>query len=245
MRNNYLLQQKALVKKLENSFVQNNIKANNNKVSVVSIQTDYANNNKICLTSVVFIPNDVSDRIILKVINNLKEIESHHYFYPDESMHLTIKNIRGIHQPPLFTEKDILKVDQLFKEIIPKFPAFEFKVEDVLIFPTSLSVMAYSNDTLQKLVLALDKGLREIGVPDNKKYFSDSVFWGNITVCRFTENPSPQFIDAAKKIRNLKIGEFKVEKVNLITCNAVCYPKSRKIIGEYELRKEFADKNRL
>jgi 2'-5' RNA ligase len=237
MSNNYLSQQKELVKKLENSFVNGM-----HKSTVVEMQKDYANDDQICLTSVVFILNDISNKIILNVINNLKEIEPHHYFYPPESMHLTIKNIRTINKPPLFTETDTYKVNQLFNEIIPKFPIFEFDVEDVLIFPTSLSIMAYSNDTLQKLILALDKSLQEIGVPDNKKYLSDSIFWGNTTICRFIQNPGTQFINEVKKMRNLKIGKFKVEKVSLITCNAVCYPESRKIIGEYELRKKFAAK---
>ncbi len=237
MSNNYLSQQKELVKQLEDSF-SNGI----HKSTVVEIQKDYANDDQICLTSVVFIPNDISSKIISNVINKLKEIEPQHYFYPPESMHLTIKNIRTINKPPLFSESDIHKVNQLFSEIIPRFPIFEFCVEDVLTFPTSLSIMAYSDDTLQKLILALDNGLQEIGVPDNKKYLSDSIFWGNITICRFTQNPGTQFINGVKKMRNLKIGKFKAEKVNLITCNAVCYPESRKIIGEYELRREFAAK---
>lgn len=232
MNNNYLLQQKDLVKRLEDSFA-NGV----HKSTVVDMQKDYVNDDQICLTSVVFIPDVISNRILKNFINRLKIIEPHHLFYPRESMHLTIKNIRTIKKPPLFTESDINKVNQLFKEIIPSFPCFEFNVEDVLNFPTSLSVMAYSDETLKKLILALDKGLKEIGVPDNKKYLSDSVFWGNITICRFVKNPGDQFIAEVKKMRNSKIGRFKVEKINLITCNAVCYSESRKIIGEYELRK--------
>ncbi|MBI1919131.1 hypothetical protein HYS29_00910 [Candidatus Microgenomates bacterium] len=96
--------------------------------------------------------------------------------------------------------------------------------------------MAYSDDAFQKLVSALDEGLGKIGVTDNKKYLSESIYWGNITICRFTQNPSAQFIGEVNKMRNLRIGKFKVEKVNLITCNAVCSPKSRKIVAEYELK---------
>ena len=231
MSNNYLLQQKELVKKLEDSFIDGE-----HKSTVVDMRKDYVNDDRICLTSVTFIPNDISSKIISNVINNLKKIEPYHYFYPFESMHLTIKNIRTISKPLLFAESDIIKVDQLFSEIIPKFSIFEVKVEDVLILPSSVSIMVYS-DGLQNLNLALDKGLREIGVPDNKKYLSDLVYWGNITICRFTEKPGNEFNNEVKKMRNFKIGKFKVEKVNLITCNAVCYSGSRKIIGGYELIK--------
>ncbi len=204
------------------------------------MQKDYANDEQVCLTSVVFIPNDISSRIIKNVINPLKKIEPQHYFYPSESLHLTIKNIRTINKPRLFTDADIDKVDKLFNKIIPSCSVFEFKVEDIIIFPTSISVMVYCDETLQKLVLKLDQGLKETGVPDNKKYLSDTIFWGNITVCRFIENPKEKFITEVKKMRNLKFGKFKVEKVNLITCNAVCHPKSKKIIAEYQLRESNA-----
>lgn len=237
MNNDYRLQQKKLIKQLEDSFTKDV-----HKSTVVEMKSDYANDDQICLTSLVFIPDEISREIIFDVIEKLKTIEPQHYFYPPESMHLTIKNIRTVHKPPLFSETDIDKVNQLFSEIVPQFSIFEFSVEDVLVFPTSLSIMAYSNDTLQKLISTLDKGLQKIGVPDNKKYLSDSVSFGNITICRFTQNPSTQFIEEVKKMRNLKIGKFKVEKVNLITCNAVCYPESRKIIGEYKLKKEFFTK---
>ncbi|OGH68995.1 MAG: hypothetical protein A3I29_01010 [Candidatus Magasanikbacteria bacterium RIFCSPLOWO2_02_FULL_44_11] len=228
MLDNYSQQQKTMVNELENTFANGN-----HKSTVVDMQKDYANDDQICLTSVVFIPNEISKIITDKIINPLRAIEPMHYYYPPDSMHLTIKNIRTINKPPLFSQTDIEKTQNLYSKIIPKFQKFEFNVEDAVLFPTSLSVMAYSKDTLKDLVLSLDKGLKEIGVPDNKKYLSDSVFWGNITVCRFTQKPSQEFIHMAKQLRNLKIGKFNINKISLITCNAVC--RSRQIIAEYSL----------
>ncbi len=203
---------------------------------MVDRQKDYANDRQTSLTSVVFLPEDITDGITKNITSPLKNIEPNQYFYPAASMHLTIKNIRTISEPPTFSQADVIKVNKLFNNIIPKFQTFEFNVEDILIFPTSLAVMAYSDDTLKKLVLALDKGLNKIGMPDNKKYLSDSVFWGNITVCRFVEKPGDKFMAQAKKMRNLKIGKFKVKKISLICCNAVCHKNSKKIIAEYELK---------
>lgn len=228
--NNYTLHQKKLVNELEKSFAQGK-----NKSTVVKMQDDYINDEQITLTSVVFIPSNISKKIIQNVVKPLREIEPEHYYYPPESMHLTIKNVRTINKPPLFNKSDIIKANELFNKIITQFPCFEFNVEDVLLFPTSISVMAYSNNTLQELVQALDKGLREIGVPDNKRYISDSVFWGNITICRFIKNPGNQFVETIKNMRNIKIGRFKVEKVSLISSNVVISPKSKKIIAEYML----------
>lgn len=228
---NYTSQQKILVKKLEDSFA-----TGHHQSSIVEMLEDYASSDQRCLTSVVFIPKSIADKITNYIINPLKEIEPDHYYYPPESMHLTIKNIRTVNYPPLFNETDINKANELFQKVVPKYSAFNFNVEDVVLFPTSLSVMSYSSDVLQKLVMNLDNGLKEISVPDNKKYISDTIFWGNITVCRFTKQPSEKFVEMVKKMRSIKIDELKVEKISLITCNAVCHKNTKEIIAEYKLK---------
>jgi 2'-5' RNA ligase len=226
----YFSQQKLLVKDLEQSFYRNQYNS-----TVVGMQEDYENDQQECLTSVSFVPGDIATKIIEKVIQPMKISDPEHYFFNEASLHLTIKNIRTISNPPLFSEVDIYKVQNLFNEVIPQFNQIEFIVEDVVLFPTSVSVMAYASNELQRLVLALDEGLKSIGVPDNKKYLSDSIFWGNITICRFTKKPNEDLIKVIKMLRNTKIGRFKVDKVNLVTCNSVCSPNSRKIIETYNL----------
>lgn len=226
----YSEEQKKYVGEMERMIAENSLKS-----TVVEMQTNY-NVNQVTLTSVTFLPRQITEKITKKIIEPLRAIESEHYFYPPESMHLTIKNIRTVNDPPLFTPADAEKVNELFSQTVPQFPAFEFAVEDVIAFPTSISVMGYSDETLQKLVLALDKGLKRIGVPDNKKYISYSAFWGNITFCRFTRKPGEKFMAAVKKMRNLKIGKFAVKKVSLVTGNAVLHPDSKRIIAEYDLK---------
>ena len=96
--------------------------------------------------------------------------------------------------------------------------------------------MGYSNETLRDLILALDKGLKEIGVPDNKKYFSNELFFGNISVCRFTKKPSQEFLDKIRELKDINIGELLVKEISLVACNEVCNPNSRKIVGTYRLK---------
>jgi hypothetical protein len=84
-------------------------------------------------------------------------------------------------------------------------------------------------------VQALDDGLKEIELTDDKKYISDTVFFGNMTLCRFTQAPSLLFQDKVRELEDIYIGEMRVSEINLVTCNAVCHPKTRKIIGTYKL----------
>lgn len=224
--------QKKLVSELEQSFAEGKSRS-----TVVEMQKDYFDDDQICLTSITRIDPAIQLAIFEKIIGPLKSLEPQHYYYTPESMHLTIKNIRTIHKPPLFDQTDVEKVDQLFSEIIPKYESFGGKVEDVVLFPTSLSVMVYMDGVFAKLIRTLDQGLGKIGVPDNKKYISDKVFWGNITVCRFTKTPSSPFIEKVKSVRNLKFGQMLIDKISLITSNIVLNPKYLKTIAEYQLIK--------
>ncbi|MGH8002418.1 MAG: 2'-5' RNA ligase family protein, partial [Brasilonema sp.] len=139
------------------------------------------------------------------------------------------------HNPPLFQNEDVVKVHELFTQIIPKFQSFTFHLEGLILFPTSVSLVGYCDETLRKLVQALDLGLKEIGVPDNKKYISDTIFFGNMTLCRLTHEPSSSFQNKVKELESIYIGEMRVTEISLIICNAVCHPKTKKVIGTYKL----------
>ncbi len=230
MANLYIQQQKALSQQ-----IKKHLSTGQSNSTFVEMRQDYENDSETCLTSVVFVPENLAQIILERVIKPLKAVEPEHFYYSSDLMHLTIKNVRTIHTPPLFTDLEVTKANQVFEKIVPQFQAFTFTVEDVMLFPTSVSLMGYSNQTLQELVPALDAGLNEAGVPDNKSYFSDTVFFGNLTVCRLTHSPSLEFRQRVKELETTHIGEMKVKELHLITCNSVCHPKTRKIIGTYQL----------
>ncbi len=208
----------------------------NMQASVVPIRSDYRTDSAICLTSVVFLPGDIAQDVHRRIVQPLQAVEPDHHYYSPDSMHITIKNIRTIHNPPLFTEADVRKVDRLFRELIPEHPSFSFWLEEVVPFPTSVSLIAYSDVGLWDLVRDLDAGLNQIGVPDNKQYVSDDVYFGNVTLCRYTRRPSREFGEALDQMTNVYQGILKVEVIHLITCNSVCAPESRRILHSYRLR---------
>jgi len=207
----------------------------NSRASVVPIRSDYRTDAAMCLTSVAFLPGDIAQDIHQKIVQPLKEIEPDHHYYSPESMHITVKNIRTIHNPPRFTVADVRKVDGLFGELIPQHPAFSFWLEEVVPFPTSVSLIAYSDAGLRDLVRSLDAGLNRIGVPDNKEYVSDDVYFGNVTLCRYTRHPSRKLSDALGQMSHVYEDVFKVEVIHLITCNSVCASESRRVLHSYHL----------
>lgn len=203
--------------------------------TVVEMMNDYKNDSQICLTTVVFLSNLLVEKIQKEIISKLSSVDSNHYYYPNKSLHLTIKNIRTINFPPLFTENDILKAERAFSKVIPKFNKFYFNLEGLLKLPTSLAIRAYCGKDVKKIVDDLDSTLNKIGLPDNKKYMSKEVFWGNVTFCRFTGQPSKDFLKIVENLKNIKIGKLEVEKIFLITTNSVCYPSKTRVIKTYKL----------
>jgi 2'-5' RNA ligase len=208
----------------------------NSRASVVPIRSDYKTDTAMGLTSMAFLPADIGQDVYRRVVRPLKAIEPDHHYYRPDSMHITIKNIRTIHNPPLFTGADVRKVDRLFAELIPQRPSISFWLEEVVSFQTSAALIAYSDVGLRDLVRALDAGLNEIGVPDNKQYVSGNVYFGNVTLCRYTRPPSKEFCDAVEGVTHAYKETLKVEVVHLIACNAVCAPESRRVFQSYKLK---------
>ena len=168
-----------------------------------------------------FVPTDLAREIYRAVIAPLKAIEPEHYFYAPDSMHLTIKNIRSVHNPPQFTGADIKKVDRLFARVVPQHRPFGVQLEELVPFTTSLSLIAYSDERLHQLVQTLDSGLSDIGLPDDKRYVSKEVIFGNVTLCRYMQPPSERFLHAVARRTHAFTAELKIKTVHLITCNAV------------------------
>src|SRR5258708_21852125 len=87
--------------------IEDQVKNNTLNFSVVTPVEDYENDPRICLTS-VHIPSDsLNQTIQYKIIKPLKEVFPDAYFYSSESLHMTIKNIRVINNPPHFKLAEI------------------------------------------------------------------------------------------------------------------------------------------
>lgn len=195
----------------------------------------YTENNAMGLTSVVFPEPAVAQYIYENLISPLEQIEPCHYFYSPEKLHVTIKNIRTAGNPPLFTDNDIVKADMVFRDTVPRHKPFSFSFEEIVSLHTGVSMIGYCDHQLGDLVSDIDKGLNKTGLPDNKYYISNSIFFGNITLCRYMRDPSAVFLEKIQKMKNRLKQEINIETICLITCNTVCSEQSRKIINSYKL----------
>lgn len=227
----YQKQQNQLFENIEKKF-----KTGKNPSTIVPFLKNYATDNQICLTSVIFLPKKLQQIIIKDIINPLKKIDQNQYYYTQNSLHITLQPIRIVNNPPSFNNEDIYKADQVFKKIIPKYKSFELDIKGLFELPTSLSIRAYSNKILQKIRLELTNELKNAGVPNNKINASKLIFFGNITICRYTKKPNKEFFNKVKELKNEKIGILNSKTISLITTNTACHPKKTKIINEYRFK---------
>ncbi len=205
------------------------------KVSVVPMQSSYLGQPERTLTTVLFVPPDIGQRIQETLVRPLFQVEPEHHYYPTDALHLTIKNVRSLAYPLTFSAHTIATADRVLADRVPRHAAFDFSLEELVAFRTSVALIGYTERGLQRIIQDLDAGLRQVGLPDDKRYVSDTVFFGNITLCRFVRPPSPVFLERVASLRHAFTGVLNARRLHLITADAVCSPQTRRILGSYDL----------
>ncbi|MDD5040072.1 MAG: hypothetical protein PHY34_02890 [Patescibacteria group bacterium] len=196
---------------------------------------DFAADPRRCLTGLVFIPSDISQAIGTSVIAPLQQADNRQYYYPLDSLHMTIRNVRLAADPPPFSGRDVEHARQAFYHATRKHQPFSIELHGLFQLPTSISIRGYSDEMLRDLVLDVRQALKQAGVPDDKKYASEDVFFGNVNVCRFTQQPSAQFFEAVRSLKDTAIGTVEIREIALVVTSPVCHPSVTKVIERFVL----------
>ncbi len=196
-------------------------KVKEGKVSIVPPVKNFEDDPRICLTSVHFPENSLIREIKRKIITPLKKVAPDIYYYKPTSLHMTIKNVQVINDPPTFSREDVNKVKKVFSVIIPKHKQFNVYFYRILLLPHSLSLMGTTDPELDNIFLSLDRSLNKIEIPDNKKYANKKYFIINITLARFNKPLTGKVKSTVANLsRNLSFKPYKVSSVTLIVANA-------------------------
>lgn len=204
-------------------------------MSIVPIRRSYTSSVEQCLTLVAFLPLDLSNWIVRNFVAPLRRAQSDHHFFAPDALHMTVKNVRKLASPPNFTRRLVDSVNSQFAKRIPAHKRIEMSIEDYLLLDTSISLIGYCDSTLLALIRSLDQGLREIGVYDDKSYASSTIFFGNVTICRFTRFPSAAFLTTIQRLPPWKPAVFTLDALHLISCDAGCDASTRTIYYSYGL----------
>ncbi len=214
--------------------LENQIKSNSLGFSTVSPIDNYSEDSRICLTSVHIPYNDLITNVQNALIEPLRKLSSDYFYYPPDSLHMTIKNIRVINDPPHFTQEDIKKSKKVFAFAIPQHKKFQVYFYRLLLFPNNIALIGTTDPELDNMVLDLDQKLKEVGVTDDKKYINSQYFFSNMTLARFNNPPTESFLQKVKELSNsINFEPYIVDSVTLLTSTAAL--TKRNIIGTWNL----------
>eukprot|EP01121_Diplochlamys_sp_Union-15-3_P019982 TRINITY_DN7659_c0_g1_i2.p1 TRINITY_DN7659_c0_g1~~TRINITY_DN7659_c0_g1_i2.p1 ORF type:complete len:207 (-),score=36.32 TRINITY_DN7659_c0_g1_i2:111-731(-) len=201
----YQEQQELLIRKIEAEYK----KGKDLNLSIIRKNKDFALDDRMCLTSVVFPPKHILDRIEERIFKPLREADPTQFYYPRESMHLTFQSIQNIAKPPTFNEEDIVKVSEILARVVPKCKRFKYVLKGIFELPTSICVCAFIPEEIVPFLKEIRAELIKIGLPDNKKK-KEELNW-------------------------IEIGEFEATHVTLIASNGVCHPDKTTKFKEFYL----------
>jgi hypothetical protein len=217
------------------SKIENQIQSGSLSFSTVSPVEDFEKDPRICLTS-VHLPSGLLKKQVLDLLKPLKDISPKHYYFPSDSIHITIKNIRVINYPPHFSSNDIVMAKKVFSETIPNHFQFKIYFYKLLLFPNNLALVGTTDKELDNIIFDLDQKLKESGIADDKHYINSKYFFCNITLARFSKPISDEFRKKVMELSNgININPYIVNSASLLISNAVLHDPN--IIGTWNLKK--------
>lgn len=228
--NSHQSKQKQIIEEMDRQVRNNAL----NFSSVASID-NYETDSRLCLTS-VHIPSKVfTHKIQSSLIQQLQHIKPEYYYYSDNSLHITIKNVRVVNNPPHFTEETTTLATGVFNDIVQHNKKFRIYFYKLILFPNNVSLIGTTDPEFDDLFLDLDKGLKAAGIPDDKRYLNAKYFFCTMTLCRFNTEPSSKFVEKVKELENsIMLEPYEVDSVTLLTCNAMF--KKQNLLGTWDLQ---------
>lgn len=216
------LQQQLVIDHIADQVSKNTL-----NFSTVAPVADYVQDTRISLTSVHIPRTELIDQV-QTLLEPLKKIEPNFYYYPDESLHLTIKNIRVSSDPPNFDGIDVNKAKEIFADVVPKHKQFKIYFYRLLLFPNNLALIGTTDPELDMMIFDLNEKLKKNNLADDKVYANSKYFFSNMTLARFNTSPSQEFKRKVVELSNsIKFEPYEVDSVTLLTCNAVCQKKKK------------------
>lgn len=205
--------------------------------STVAPVSDFEADTRMALTSVHFPHLNLLRKIQNEIISPLRETDANPYYYPIDSLHMTIKNVRIIKDPPPYTKAELGMVAHVFSNCIPKHHAFMVYFYRLLLFPNSLALIGTTDPELDEIILDLNNGLKNVGVADDKVYLNEKYFFCNMTLARFDTPPSTQFRERMMSISSsIDLLPYTIDSVTLLTCNAALM--KRTVLGQWNLMRQ-------
>jgi len=186
------------------------------------------------LTSIVRVSIGLKPKI-QSVIEKLKRVAPNQYYYPPESLHLTIQNIKATADPPTWTSEEALRVKEVFANVLDNYRSFIMELKGLNIFSRAIFVQGFCDEILFKLRNNLDRELKEINIYPERKY-KYKLNFGWVNIARFRNSNVHDLLNEIEKLRNYNFGTMKINKIELVETDRYFLKPKTKIIATFELK---------
>lgn len=152
------------------------------------------------VTAVARIPAQQADDVA-RALAPLRAAGPAHYFYPPETLHLTIRNLDGLDAAALDTAAGVLSAT----------PAFELELLGLNVSSHTVFVQALPrDDTLRSLRRRLD----DLAHPPSRPRLS--LDFAHVNVLRFRGRVARSLLLAVSRRRSLTLGMLRIESVEIV-----------------------------
>lgn len=223
--------------KIQFDEIEQKLKHGQRPMVVCDRVTDYINDQRRSLTTAFFTPPEINQVIQNKLIGPLKELDPNQYYLPPESLHLNFLILAYNNNPPTFTEEDAEIIKKALKETVSSFLPINYELKGILEGPNSLAVRGYTGPELQENIKTLQSKLLALGYDTSAGQASKDVFFGNVTFCRYTHDPSPEFLAKVKELKNQYVGKTTPTELHLISSSVVFHLTQHKFYATFHFGK--------
>ncbi|HEY9758596.1 MAG TPA: hypothetical protein V6C97_25750 [Oculatellaceae cyanobacterium] len=190
--------------------------------SFIPIAENFADDNRTSLAAIKFLPQSLSEKIWRELSSPLQDLDGHQFFFAQESLHMTVQNVRKVSDVLNFGSKEIGSACAVLRKSAQQFGTFKFSLEGLMIMPGSVAIRAIAEPRFGEFSRFVRDELKRAGVADDKPYIDDDVIFGNITFCRFTKEPSVSFRAKLRELKAQTFGTVEIDSFALATTNAIC-----------------------
>ncbi len=210
---------------LQQMLAMNELESMGSDWSFVPFSSNFVSDKRLCLSCVSYVDESIAEQITEQIISGLQREFSGHYFYPKTSLHMTLQSVRSIASLPQLSKLEIDAVAKEFSDVIENCDPIELSIHGLLKLHTSLCLRVYAGKAHYVLVQELRSRLSKLGIADDKKYIRSDIAFGNITICRYQNPPSFEFIETAEKLAGTFESSWLPRQAELISTNAICHPE--------------------
>jgi 2'-5' RNA ligase len=175
------------------------------------------------------------DRRIGHLQKKLQDADPRQFYVPPNALHLTMKSIRTIADPPNYTAEELSRVKALLPDFTREYSPIPMVGHGLLRTPTSCSIPVSTEAEFGRFVCDLDRVLNTQGVPDDKLYYSTEVFFSNVTFVRYSCTPNKEFWDVLSGFDSLELPLFFIDTVKLLSSNLAFSHELYEEFGAFKL----------